>query len=72
MRWLTPTLLLAAAVYLWHFNSTHTARKLLFPGVELLAGPDVETQAALSWMLFAALGLVTALIAVAQRPRNRE
>ena len=69
MRWLTPVLLIAVAVYLWHFNATHDDRKLLFPAVDLLA-PDVQTQAELSWMLFAGLGVVAAVVTLARRPRE--
>ncbi len=71
MRWLSPVLFFGAAVYLWRYNGTHDDRKLLFPGVEVLVGPDIQAQGEVTWMLFGGLGVLFTLVAVTRTTRDR-
>ena len=74
MRFLTPALLLGAAVVVHHYNGTHTDSVLLFPFVDKVV-PSTQgnptAMGAVSVKILAGLGVLSLLLNATQALRGR-
>ena len=61
MRWLVPLLLMGAAVYVAHHNSTHQDGVIVIAFLDLVPGigSDPKTLGTRSWQLLLSLGVVS-------------
>ncbi len=62
--WLNPILFFAAAGYLRHYNSTRTDSAMVFPFIDVVAGPKLADQQQASFYLLLGLGALTTLVAL--------
>jgi len=64
-------LFFAAAGFVWHYNATHDATKLLFPFLHLVVSGTPERLGTLSWEVFAGIGVLFTLLALRETLRGR-
>lgn len=69
MRWLGPAICWLVAA--WTFGTLHggSGPAWVLVGMDRLVGPDPGAQAALTWKLFAGVGSVWGLWALAAKPQ---
>lgn len=67
MRYLVPLIFFAAAGFVWHYNGTHEGAWLLFPFLDVVPAlqGDFDAQAEWTWRLFAGIGALMLLWAIA-------
>jgi len=68
-RWLNPFLFLGAAAFIYAYDSHHTARQYVLPGLQALVGDDMRAQGRLTWQIITGVGVILLIWAIVEQAR---
>ena len=71
IRWFNPVLFFGAALYVRHFNAGATDRQLVLPGMDLLVGPELRAQGAMTWKIVLGVAVLLVGWAIFDAARSR-
>ena len=68
-RYLSGFIAIAAAVWTWHYNSTHETQKVILFGLNFLFGDDPDVLGTRTWQALGSIGVLWLITDFARRPK---